>query len=141
MVEGTFENPSIEERCELLKRVTHIAVIGLSPNPARPSHEVARAMHGYGFTIIPVHPTAGEVLGQKAYARLSDVPNRIDLVNVFRRAEYIDAIVEECLRLKLKALWIQEGIVNIAAANRARQGGMTVVMNRCIYRDFAAYCS
>lgn len=98
-------------------------------------------MQAFGFNIIPVHPAVKEVLGQKAYARLSDIPTRVDLVNVFRRAEFIDAIVAECLALKLKALWIQEGIINEPAAVRAREGGMTVIMNRCIYRDFKAYCS
>lgn len=135
-----FENPSAEERCALLKRVANIAVVGLSPNPARPSNGVALAMQGFGFNIIPVHPAVKEVLGERAYARLSDIPGRIDLVNVFRRAEFIDAVVDECLTLGLKALWIQEGIVNEPAATRAREHGMTVVMDRCIYRDFVAYC-
>jgi predicted CoA-binding protein len=135
-----FQNPSEAERCALLKNVRNIAVVGLSPNPARPSHAVARAMQGFGFNIIPVHPAVAEVLGAKAYRRLSDVSLRIDLVNVFRRAEFVDEVVDDCLALKLKALWIQEGIVNNAAAERARAAGMTVVMDRCIYRDFRAFC-
>ena len=138
---GRFENPSAEERCALLKRVKNIAVVGLSPNPERPSYGVSRAMQGFGYTIVPVHPAAREVLGAKAYPRLSDVPVAIDLVNVFRRAEHIDEVVDECLRLKLKSIWIQEDIVNEPAALRALQGGMTVVMNRCIYRDYRQYCS
>lgn len=138
---GTFENPSAEERCALLKRVKNIAVVGLSPNPERPSYGVSRAMQGFGYTIIPVHPAAREILGARAYPGLSDVPDAIDLVNVFRRAEHIDEVVDECLRLGLKNLWIQEDIVNEPAALRARQGGMTVVMNRCIYRDYRQYCS
>ncbi|MBI4205076.1 MAG: CoA-binding protein [Betaproteobacteria bacterium] len=136
-----FQNPSEAERCALLKSVRNIAVVGLSPNPARPSHAVARAMQGFGFNIIPVHPAVDEVLGAKAYRRLSDVPLRIDLVNVFRRAEFVDGVVDECLALKLKALWIQEGIVNEPAARRAREAGMSVVMNRCIYRDFKLFCA
>jgi predicted CoA-binding protein len=135
-----FQNPSEAERCALLKSVRNIAVVGLSPNPARPSHEVARAMQGYGFNIIPVHPAAVEVLGATAYRHLSDVPLRIDLVNVFRRAEFVDDVVDDCLALKLKALWIQEGIVNEPAAERARAAGISVVMDRCIYRDFKAFC-
>jgi predicted CoA-binding protein len=135
-----FQNPSAAERCALLKRVRNIAVIGLSPNPARPSHGVARAMQGFGFTIIPVHPTADEVLGAKAYRRLSEVPAPVDLVDVFRRPEFIGQIVDECLALKLKALWIQEGIVNEPAAARARAAGLCVVMDRCIYRDFVDFC-
>jgi predicted CoA-binding protein len=138
---GTFENPDEQQRCALLKRVKNIAVVGLSPNPARPSHDVARAMQGFGFTIIPVHPAVREVLAQKAYPRLADIPAPIDLVNVFRRAEFIDVVVDECLTLGLKALWIQEGIMNVPAAVRAREAGMMVVMNRCIYRDFKLYCA
>jgi hypothetical protein len=135
-----FQNPGEAERCALLKSVRNIAVVGLSPNPARPSHAVARAMQRFGFNIIPVHPAAAEVLGAKAYRRLSEVPLGIDLVNIFRRAEFVDEVVNDCLALKLKAIWIQEGIVNDAAAARAQAAGIIVVMDRCIYRDFAAYC-
>jgi len=138
---GTFENPSAGERCALLKRVKTIAVVGLSPNPARPSYGVAKAMQGFGFTIVPVHPAVTEVLGVKAFSRLADIPQPVDLVNVFRRAEYLDGVVDECLGLGLKHLWIQEDIVNEPAALRALEGGMTVVMNRCIYRDYKQYCS
>lgn len=137
---AVFENPDAQQRCALLKAVRDIAVVGLSPNPARPSHGVARAMRDFGFHIIPVHPVAPEVLGEKAYRRLADIPGRVDLVDVFRKAEFVSGIVDECLELGVKALWIQEGIVDMAAAERARAGGMTVVMDRCIYRDFRDYC-
>ena len=136
-----FENPSIEECCALLKRVKTIAVVGLSPNPARPSHGVARYLQERGYIVVPVHPSAREVLGERAYRRLADVPVPIDLVDVFRRAEAIPAVVEECLDLKLKAIWIQDGIINEPAAERARAAGMTVIMDRCIYRDLRQYCS
>lgn len=136
-----FENPGIEACCALLKRVKTIAVVGLSPNPRRPSHGVARYLQERGYTVIPVHPSAPEVLGQPAYRRLADVPVPIDLVDVFRRAEAIPAVVEECLELKLKALWIQDGIINEPAAERARAAGMMVIMDRCIYRDLRQYCS
>ncbi|MEK6591805.1 MAG: CoA-binding protein [Pseudomonadota bacterium] len=135
-----FQNPDAQARCALLKSVKNIAVVGLSPNPARPSYGVARAMRGFGFNIIPVHPAAREVLGERAYPQLSEVPAPIDLVNVFRRAEFIDEIVDSCLALGIKALWIQEGIVNAPAALRAGAGGVTVVMDRCIYRDYRDYC-
>jgi predicted CoA-binding protein len=135
-----FENPGVEERCALLKRVKTIAVVGLSPNPSRPSYGVSQAMRGFGYAIVPVHPLAREVLGARAYPRLAAVPIPIDLVNVFRRAEFIDGIVDECLRLGLKNLWIQEGIVNEPAAKRAVEGGMMVVMDCCIYRDYRRYC-
>jgi predicted CoA-binding protein len=136
-----FENPSDEDRRELLRRVKTIAVVGLSPNPARPSHGVARAMQRFGYSIIPIHPTATEVLGARAYRRLSEVPVPIDLVDVFRRAEFIGPIVDDCLALGLKAIWIQEGIVNVVAAERARDQGMTVIMDRCIFRDHRQLCS
>jgi len=125
----------------MLKRVKTIAVVGLSPNPSRPSYGVAQAMQGYGYTIVPVHPSARDVLGAKAYTRLRDIPVSVDLVNVFRRAEYIDAVVDDCLALGLKNIWIQEGIVNEPAAMRAVMGGMIVVMDRCIYSDYRRYCS
>ena len=101
---------------------------------------VARAMQGFGFNIIPVRPAITEVLGQKAYASLRDVPGPIDLVDVFRAAEHLDAIVDECIALQLPAIWIQEGIINEAAAERARAAGMIVVMDRCIYKDYIALC-
>ena len=136
-----FKNPGQTERCALLKRVKNIAVVGLSPNPSRPSHGVAAAMQKFGYKIIPVHPLAKVVLGAMVYPRLADVDVSIDLVDVFRRAEYIDGIVDECIALKLKALWIQEGIVNEPAAERARTAGMTVIMDRCIYRDYSRECA
>jgi hypothetical protein len=141
MGSGKFENPDAEARCALLRRVKTIAVVGLSPNPSRPSYGVSQAMQGFGFAIVPVHPSAREVLGAKAYPRLAAIPVPIDLVNVFRRAEFIDGIVDECLGLGLKSIWIQEGIINEPAAMRAVKGGMMVVMDRCIYSDYRRYCS
>ena len=88
-----FENPGVEALCALLKRVRTLAVVGLSPNPTRPSYGVSQAMQGFGYTIIPVHPLAREILGARAYPRLGDVPVAIDLVNVFRRAEFIDCLL------------------------------------------------
>lgn len=136
-----FENPDREARCALIRRVKNIAVVGLSPNPARPSYEVAAAMQRLGYNIIPVRPAIQQVLGAKAYARLGDVEVPIDLVNVFRASEFIDGIVDECIALKLPALWLQDGVVNEAAAQRARDAGITVVMDRCIYRDYCRECA
>ena len=135
-----FENPSAEEICAFLKKVKNIAVLGLSPVASRPSYGVARKMQGFGFNIIPVRPKVDEVLGQKAYATLAEVPDTIDLVNVFRAAEHMDAIVDECIALKVPAIWIQQGIVNEPAAQRARDAGMFVVMDRCIFVDYAGNC-
>jgi len=133
-----FHNPSADELRALLKQVKTIAVVGLSPKPGRPSHTVAKAMQGFGFRIVPVRPALDSVLGEKAYASLAEVPHKIDLVDVFRAAEHIPAVVDECLALNLPAIWIQEGIVHEAAAEKARAAGMTVVMDRCLYKDYIA---
>lgn len=136
-----FENPGREQRCALLKRVKNIAVVGLSPNPARPSHSIASALQRVGYKVIPVRPAVREVLGEKAYAKLADVDMPIDLVDVFRASGYIDAVVDDCIALRIPALWLQEGIVNEAAAARARDAGIMVVMDRCIYRDYRRECA
>ncbi len=133
-----FANPCEQEIRALLQRVKNIAVVGLSPKPNRPSYVVARALQGFGYRILPVRPAVAEVLGEKAYPSLSAVPDPIDLVDVFRAAEHIDEVVDECIRLKIPAIWIQEGIVNEAAAQRARDAGLFVVMDRCIYKDYVA---
>jgi len=133
-----FNNPTSERIRTLLGEVKTIAVVGLSPHPARPSNEVARAMQGFGYRIIPVRPLVNEVLGERAYATLAEVPSRIDLVDVFRAAEHVDAIVDECLRLGINRLWLQEGVINEAAAGRAQMGGIEVVMDRCVLRDYLA---
>jgi predicted CoA-binding protein len=136
-----FENPPPSEICAMLGQVGTIAVVGLSPQPARPSHRIARAMQSRGYRIIPVRPLVSEVLGERAFARLGEIDRPVDLVNVFRAARELDPIVDECLRLGLKRLWIQLGIVNNAAAERARAGGMQVVMDRCIWTDFNGICA
>jgi predicted CoA-binding protein len=135
-----FANPPPEARRALLKKVINIAVVGLSPKPDRPSYGVVKALQSFGYRVLPVRPTIAEVLGEKAYARLAEVPEKIDLVDVFRAAEHLDAIVDECIALGIPAIWIQEGIVNQAAAQRAADAGMTVVMDRCIYKDYVALC-
>lgn len=134
-----FQNPPEEEIRDLLRRVRTIAVVGLSPRPNRPSHQVSAQMQRFGYRIIPVRPAVDAVLGEKAYAFLREVPDRIDLVDVFRASGHVDEIVEQCLALKLPAIWLQDGVVNVPAAARARAGGMTVVMNRCVYRDYLAF--
>jgi len=109
-----------------------IAVIGLSANPGKPSHYVPAYMQQHGYRILPVNPTIETTLGEKAYATLSDLPLKPDIVNVFRLPQYIPAIVDEMLQLGLKNLWVQLGIVNPEAAARAEAGGIRVVMDRCI---------
>jgi len=131
-----FMNPNDDALRSLLQTVKTIAVVGLSPQPARPSYRVAQAMQHYGYRIVPVRPLVDVVLGEKAYARLADIPFPVDLVDVFRAAEHLPAIVAQCLALHLPRIWIQEGIVHEAAAREAQAGGMTVVMDRCILKDY-----
>ena len=132
----TFTNPDAQHIRAMLTGVKTIAVVGFSPRPGRPSNNISRSMQRYGFRIIPVRPAISEGLGEKAYRELSAVPEPIDLVNVFRAGEFIPAIVDDCLRLGLKKIWMQEGAINEEAAERAVAGGMTVVMDRCILRDY-----
>ena len=131
-----FANPDDAALVSLLGRVRTIAVVGLSPQPERPSYRVAQAMQRHGFRIVPVRPRVDEVLGEKAYASLADIPFPVDLVDVFRAAEHLPAIVEQCLALHLPSIWIQEGIVNEVAAQRALAGGMAVVMDRCLLKEY-----
>ena len=135
-----FANPDDATLCGLLDRVKTVAVVGLSPQPARPSFRVAQAMQRYGYRIIPVRPLVDEVLGEQAYASLADIPFPVDLVDVFRAADHLPAIVEQCLALHLPSIWIQEGIAHQDAAQLAQAGGMTVVMDRCILRDYMRLC-
>jgi uncharacterized protein len=135
-----FSNPDERTICAMLKAVNTIAVVGLSPRPARPSHRIARALQARGYRIIPVRPLVDEVLGEKARASLREIDGKVDLVNVFRAADQIGPIVDDCLDLGLSRLWIQDGIVNESQAERARSGGIEVVMNRCILRDLNSIC-
>lgn len=133
-----FRNPSPDEIRALLREVKTIAVLGLSDNPARPSFRVAQALQGFGYRIVPVRPAQTAVLGEQAYARLADVPMLPDLVDVFRAPEHVAGIVDECIAKGVRRLWLQEGVVDEAAAEKARAAGMTVVMDRCIYKEYVA---
>jgi predicted CoA-binding protein len=135
-----FENPGPDSIRTLLKSVRTIAVVGFSPKPSRPSHNVARQLQRFGYRVIPVRPGISEGLGEKAYPNLSAVPDPIDLVDVFRASGQVPAIAEECVRLGLKNLWMQEGAGSVKAAETALAGGMTVVMERCILREFTRLC-
>ena len=129
-------NPTPDQIRSLLREVKTIAVVGLSPRAERPSYRVSRAMQGFGYRIVPVRPAVTEVLGEKAYARLSDIPFPVDLVDVFRNADEVGPIVDECIALGVKRLWLQDGVVNEEAAQKARTAGITVVMDRCVWRDY-----
>ena len=131
-----FANPPLDEIRALLMRIKTTAVVGLSAAPRRPSHGVAKALQGFGYRIIPVNPALSEGLGEKAYPSLRDLPEPVDLVDVFRDPCHVATIVDECIDLKLPALWLQDGVIDAAAALRARAAGLTVVMDRCIYRDY-----
>ena len=120
---------------DLLRNARTIAVVGLSNKPMRASHGVSQYMQDAGYRIIPVNPHEREVLGEKAYARLEDVPEHIDIVDVFRRSEYVPAIVEAAIRVGAGAVWMQEGVVHEAAAAQAQAAGLTVVMDRCILKE------
>jgi uncharacterized protein len=120
---------------DLLSSARVIAVVGLSSDEMRPSHGVAAYMQRAGYRIIPVNPNETEVLGEKAYARLEDVPEKIDIVDIFRRSIYVRGVVESAILIGAKAVWMQEGVVHEAAAAMARAAGLDVVMDRCILKD------
>lgn len=117
---------------ELLKTAKTIAVVGLSNNPMRPSHGVSAYMQSQGYRIIPVNPLIESCLGEKSYTSLADVPENIDIVDIFRRSEFVEPIVDEAIRLKIPAIWMQEGVIDERAAEKARAAGAFVVMDRCI---------
>ncbi|MDU0201514.1 CoA-binding protein [Paenibacillus sp. MAH-36] len=128
----TFENPSREHIKEILANAGNIAVVGLSDKPDRTSYMVAAAMQSRGYRIIPVNPNATEILGEKCYASLSDIPEPVDIVNVFRRADQVVPVAEEAVKIKAKVFWLQLEIVNEEAARIAIEGGLEVIMDRCI---------
>lgn len=120
---------------ELLSHTKTIAVVGLSDSPMRPSHGVSAYMQSQGYRIIPVNPRVAEALGEKSYGSLIDVPEKIDLVDVFRRPQFVDEIVEQAIQLKIPAIWLQEDVINERAAEKARQAGIFVVMDLCILKE------
>src|SRR6266404_8824698 len=121
-----------EQITELLRSAKNIAVVGLSSSPIRPSYGVAAYLQTQGYKIIPVNPEIKGALGERAYATLSELSEKIDIVNVFRRSEFVPAVVDEAIRLKPAAIWMQEGVSHEAAAEKARRAGIFVVQDRCI---------
>jgi predicted CoA-binding protein len=135
--------PQSDPITELLQRAKTIAVVGLSCNPMRPSHGVTAYMQSHGYRIIPVNPKIEECLGESAYASLldiseKDVPQKIDIVNIFRRSEFVEEIVDQAIQLKVPAIWMQEDVIHEKAAEKARQAGIFVVMDRCILKEHRA---
>lgn len=133
-----FANPGQDALLALLKSIKTIAIVGLSPKTDRPSYRVAAGMQKLGYRIVPVHPLAEEILGEKVYASLRDIPFAVDLVDVFRDPEHIGPIVDDTLAISAPRLWLQEGVINESEALRAQAAGVEVVMDRCIWRDAVA---
>jgi uncharacterized protein len=132
---GQALQPSDQEIKKLLRSAHTIAVVGLSSSRFRASYGVSQYMQSAGYRIIPVNPNEQEVLGEKSYARLEDVPEKIDVVDVFRRSEFVPEIVDAAIRVGAHAIWMQEGVVNETAAQRARDAGLFVVMDACILKE------
>jgi predicted CoA-binding protein len=130
--------PNSDSILELLTRAKTIAVVGLSDSPLRPSYGVSAYMQAQGYKIIPVNPMISEALGEKSYASLLEVPEKIDIVNVFRRPEFVNEVVEHAIQLKVPAIWMQEEVINEAAAARARKAGIFVAMELCILKEHKA---
>jgi predicted CoA-binding protein len=128
----SFSNPSREELRTLLLETKTIAMVGASSNPERPSHGVLRKLLSVGYRVIPVNPNETEVLGQRAYPSLEAIPEKVDLVDVFRRSEATPPIAEQAVKIGARALWLQQGVVNDEAAAIARSGGLMVVMDQCV---------
>ncbi|MFZ1131087.1 MAG: CoA-binding protein [Terriglobales bacterium] len=139
---GQFKMAQSDPIFELLSRAKTIAVVGLSESPMRASHGVSAYMQAAGYRIVPVNPQISEALGEISYPSLREVPveirEKIDLVNVFRRPEYVDEIVAQCVELKIPAIWLQEDVINERAAERARKAGIFVVMDLCILKEHRA---
>lgn len=128
----SWQNPDDQELTTLLRNARTIAVVGCSPKPGRTSHQIAAFLLECGYHVIPVHPQADIILGQKVYASLSDIPERVDIVDVFRRPGFTPPIAEAAVAIAAKALWLQQGIVNEEAYRIATTGGLICVMDRCI---------
>jgi uncharacterized protein len=128
---NTFENPSDARIRDILATPRTIAVVGCSPDPDRDSHEIAALLKAKGHKVIPVNPTSKEILGEPCFASLKDIPEPVDMVDVFRRPEHVDQIAADSIAIGAKILWLQLEVINEPAARQAQAAGMTVVMDRC----------
>lgn len=120
---------------DILAKYRHVAIVGLSPDPERPSYRVGKYLENHGYTVIPVNPAAKEILGKTSYPRLDAIPGKVEVVDIFRKSEDVMPLVEEAIRIGAKAVWMQEGVINEAAATRARNAGLLVVMDRCMCKE------
>ncbi len=132
---NTMKTTATDEIGELLKRTKTIAVVGFSDSPLRPSYGVSAYMQSHGYKIIPVNPSIKGALGEKAVASLGEIEEKIDMVDVFRRPEYVPELVDEAIRLKVPAIWLQEDVIHEEAAEKARKAGIFVVMDKCILKE------
>lgn len=130
--------PQSDPIANVLRRSRTIAVVGLSCNPFRPSHGVSAYIQSHGYRIIPVNPNITECLGEKAYGSLLDVPEKIDIVDIFRRPEFVEEVVDQAIQLNVPAIWMQEEVIHEKAAEKARRAGIFVVMDRCILKEHRA---
>ena len=143
MAEETCEFPLHPVKNEviekLLKDSTTIAVVGMSTDPEKPSHRVPAFLKEKGYRVIPVHPKADEILGEKAYPYLKDIPEKVDIVNIFRPPSEVMGIVEQAIEIGAKSVWAQEGIVDNAAAEKAMEKGLIAVMGKCMLKEYKAH--
>jgi uncharacterized protein len=132
---------SLPEITTILRRYRIVAVVGLSPKEHRPSHQVASYLLAAGFTVIPVNPGHGRILGQPCYPRLTAIPQPVEIVNIFRQAREVPAIIDDAIAIGARVVWMQEGIVHQEAARVAQQAGLTVIMDRCLKSDHVLLCA
>jgi len=131
------EMPSSDSIYDALKSSHSIAVVGLSSRKFRPSYGVAQYMQSVGYRIIPVNPEESEILGEKCYATLEQIPEKVDIVDIFRRSEFVPEVVDSAIRIGANCIWMQEGVIHQEAAEKARRAGLFVVMDSCILKDHA----
>jgi len=135
-----YQNPSDDRIREILQKYKKVTVVGLSSDQTRPSNSVARYLQKKGFKIIPVNPNESEVLGEKAYPNLSTIPEKVEIVDIFRRPEQVPSIVDEAIEIGALVVWMQEGVINHPAALKASEKGITVVMDKCMLKECRKFC-
>ncbi len=135
-----YQNPADDQIKEIIRKYKKVAVVGLSSDQTRPSYAVAGYLQAKGFKIIPVNPNQTEVLGERAYPNLNSIPGKIEIVDIFRRSEYVPPIVDEAIKIKANVVWMQERVINHPAALKASQNGIIVVMNRCMAKECRRFC-
>lgn len=135
-----YQNPRDDQIKEILQKYKKVAVVGLSSDQTRPSNAVAKYLQRKGFKIIPVNPSETEILGEKAYPSLSAIPEKVEIVDIFRRPEQVPPIIDEAIKIKALVVWMQEGVINHPAALKASQNGIIVVMDRCMLKECRKFC-